>query len=268
MTEKDKVRSVVARFFNVPETAVTEGYLFPPDRLHGSVGRATFRAAITRMAGVDLPQAFTATTFGQLFTPAPTNDELSGPEPANPPPQTTLAPRTSPVGGLGIDIEHCDHLPLASDPWTEKFYTDNFSPAEIAYCQRQSNPRESFCGLWSAKEAARKCHADIFQLRPLDLEITHDVQGRPFLTILRNGKPERNHSCEISISHSQGISIAACVTGNRPPASSSETISPAGNTPASVNHALVWLALGLSVLNLLLWLLLFFKNNHPESLVK
>ena len=187
MTEKDKVRSVVARFFNVPETAVTEGYLFPPDRLHGSVGRATFRAAITRMAGVDLPQAFTATTFGQLFTPAPTNDELSGPEPANPPPQTTLAPRTSPVGGLGIDIEHCDHLPLASDPWTEKFYTDNFSPAEIAYCQRQSNPRESFCGLWSAKEAARKCHADIFQLRPLDLEITHDVQGRPFLTILRNG---------------------------------------------------------------------------------
>jgi hypothetical protein len=88
MTDKDKVRSVVARFFNVPEATVTDDFVFPPARLHGSVGRATFYAAIKRMAGVDLPTAATAKSFRELFVsppavPSPARSlEASPPSPA------------------------------------------------------------------------------------------------------------------------------------------------------------------------------------------
>ena len=71
MTDKEKVRSVVARFFDVPEASVTENFVFPPERLHGSVGRATFYAALKRMAGADLASAATASTFGELLAPVP-----------------------------------------------------------------------------------------------------------------------------------------------------------------------------------------------------
>jgi phosphopantetheine--protein transferase-like protein len=264
MTDKDKVRSVVARFFNVPETSVTEDFIFPAERLHGSVGRATFHAAIKRLAGGDLPRAFNATTFRELFefVPAPANtNESAKPESGNPP--TSLATEvSSPENScLGIDIEHCEHLPTASDPWTEAFYLENFTPAEIAYCQRQPNPRESFCGLWCAKEAAMKCHTDFFHLRPLELEIKHDAQGKPFLTVLRGGKQETRSNCSVSISHSHDISIAVCAVSASPSrmhvADSTNSLQ---EPTAPVRNTLAWVAFGLGALNFLLLLLLVLKK--------
>ena len=93
---------------------------------------------------------------------------------------------------VGIDIEQVDNLPAAADLGTDPFYVENFTPAEIAYCQRQPKPRESLCGLWCAKEAVKKCGAEFLNLRPLELEIRHDAQGRPFPVVLRDGKPENS----------------------------------------------------------------------------
>jgi phosphopantetheine--protein transferase-like protein len=265
MIDQDKVRSVVARFFNVSEATVTESFVFPPERLHGSVGRATFYAAIKRMAGADLPIALTATTFGELFhqTPLPADGGKStNSAPSVPPPPALVGTPAAHNFSVGIDIEHFENLPAASDPWTEPFYLENFTPPEIAYCQRQPNPRESFCGLWCAKEAVMKSCLEFFNRRPLELEITHDTQGRPFLTMLRDGKPATRSGCDLSISHSHGVSVAVFVTGViGSPVASSESLPAARQKPGSSGgNSLAWLALGLSGLSLLLWLLLAIKK--------
>src|SRR3954463_15580854 len=68
MNDSEKIRSVVARFFQVPEANVTDEYVFPRDRLQGSAARYTFHAALKRMAGADLPAAHTADTLAQLLS--------------------------------------------------------------------------------------------------------------------------------------------------------------------------------------------------------
>ena len=164
--------------------------------------------------------------------------------------------------GVGIDIEHCDNLPAAADPRTDSFYVENFTPAEIAYCHRQPKPRESFCGLWCAKEAAKKCGEEFMNLRPLDLEITHDAHGRPLLSVLRDGKQEIQRHCVLSISHTNDVSVAVCATGwGGSQLAISESAPVAGQTPGgSGNQVLAWVALGLGLLNLLLLLLVVFKK--------
>src|ERR1035441_2239210 len=86
---------------------------------------------------------------------------------------------------VGLDIESADNLPASADPWSEPFYVDNFTRAEIAWCLRQPDPHMSFCGLWSAKEAALKCGREFAGLRPIEIEILHDHRGRPMLRLLR-----------------------------------------------------------------------------------
>lgn len=265
MTDKEKVRSVVARFFDVPESTVTESFVFPPERLHGSVGRSTFHAAIKRMAGVDLVSAWSAATFGELFNqrPVATNSNGTAETQIGSPIEITLtAGHAEASASVGIDIEHCDNLPGGQDPWTDAFYVEHFTRAEIAYCQRQPNPRESFCGLWCAKEAAMKCDGNFLKLWPTNLEIKHDAQGRPFLVILQNGRQTTKSDCAISISHSNGLSVAVCVvcvTGSKPfrPIDMGETKS-LGEHRSS--DTVAWIALVVGVASLLLWLFAVFKR--------
>ena len=252
MTDKEKIRSIVARFFNVTESAVTENFIFPRERLNASVGRATFHAAIKRMAGADLPAAFSAKTFGELF------DEAKTPAVADNSKENKSADlqsvENSPASnfGVGIDIERVENLPVAADFWSEPFFTENFTAAEIAYCQRQPDPRESFCGIWSAKEAVKKCGVQFSRLSPAEIEILHDAQGRPVLWLAQNERLAKD--CFVSISHSNGVSAAVCVSGI------STTRNPFGEQikPAPSNQRLVWICIALSILSLLLWAIRFF----------
>src|SRR5208337_2013492 len=67
MSDAIKVRSVVAKFFNVAESEVDSSFAFPRERLQGSVARSALHAALKRMAGADLQTAFTANTYGELI---------------------------------------------------------------------------------------------------------------------------------------------------------------------------------------------------------
>ncbi len=218
MKHSDSVRSVVARFFNVAESEVTDTFLFPAKRLSGSVARTTLHSAIKRIAGVDLPSAFTANTYGQLVNH--TIGSESGGESSLPVIQTSTS---EPGGvlrdagperqlGLGVDVEFVDNLPWSGDPWTDSFYLENFTPREIAYCIRQTNPKLSLCGLWSAKEATIKCESSPGGLHPRDLEISHDDGGRPFARrIAANLEPVALEEWYLSISHSNNIAVAVSV---------------------------------------------------------
>ena len=124
------------------------------------------------------------------------------------------ATAAEPVPGvlaIGIDIECSDNLPASRDPWSEPFYLENFTPAEIDWCLRQPDSRLSFCGLWSAKEAAIKCHRELANLRPRDLEVRHDERGWPMLRPTRASHQAIASDCVLSISHSGKIGIAVCV---------------------------------------------------------
>ena len=277
MNDPVQIRSVVARFFNVPESEVNDDFVFPRDRLQGSVGRTTFHAALKRLAGADLPTAMTAINYRELLAP-PAAQPSQSTAPA--PPQSRDGRQViAPSGfgqpqngfGVGIDIESVDQLPAAKDAWSDAFYRDNFTEAEIAYCQRQSDPRMSFCGLWSAKEAAMKCDPQIAALRTIQIEITHDEKRRPGLRILGPLAESVTEEYVLSISHAGQIGVAVCVrkpTGGRLVAlkhvtSRVNSLSSSGGEGRGEEAALsparrpipglIWLNLALSLLALALW---------------
>jgi phosphopantetheinyl transferase (holo-ACP synthase) len=117
---------------------------------------------------------------------------------------------------IGLDRESADNLPSPGDPWSEPFYVENFTRTEIAWCLCQPDPRLSFCGLWCAKEAALKCGREFAGLRPIEIEILHDPQGRPVLRPRRARPSGRASDWLLSISLAGRMGVAVCV--KRPPA--------------------------------------------------
>jgi phosphopantetheine--protein transferase-like protein len=123
---------------------------------------------------------------------------------------------------VGIDIECSDNLPPSSDPWSEPFYVENFTPAEIDWCLRQPDSRLAFCSLWSAKEAAIKCSGELGALRPIEIEVRHDARGRPALRTTRASQQGRASDCVLSISHSGKMGMAICIQKPANPGSDSK----------------------------------------------
>ena len=102
------------------------------------------------------------------------------------------------IQGIGIDIEHVDNLPDASDYRADAFYSSHFSTEEIAHCIASNDPKLSFAGLFAAKEAIFKCSI-MDDLRTIRIQF--DAKGKP--------------SCEgylISISHSNGFAVANAIS--------------------------------------------------------
>jgi phosphopantetheine--protein transferase-like protein len=281
MNDSEKIRSVVARFFNVAETEVGEAFIFPRERLQGSADRSTLHAALKRMAGVDLPAAYTAVTYGQLVNGTaqpPVNGAVSPAQDKSPAPSdakqspapSAISSSTSNGLAIGIDIQEVDNLPAAGDPWSEPFYLENFTGAEIAYCTRQTHPKLSFCGLWSAKEAAIKCGSEFGGLRPNEIEVTHTENGRPALRIVKGGVESSAAHFEVSISHSGRAGAAVCLRVPRAqpdpvPAAASPARSPiipvASQKDSSASlRRLVWINFLLSALAILLWLFTFLGH--------
>jgi phosphopantetheine--protein transferase-like protein len=262
MNDSDKIRSVVARFFNVAEAEVTDSFIFPSERMQSSVARTTLHAAIKRLAGTDLPSAFTANTYAQLLK-APAESSKGNGAPAARPETVPLPPTTNIGTAIGIDIEHDDNLPASTDPWSEAFYTENFTRAEIAYCQRQREPKLSFCGIWSAKEAAVK--TGLFPgARLFDLEIFHDEAGRPKLR--NNGRDHIARECVVSISHSRSTAVAVCVYAQppkapeRPTPTAQPVYEPESRTQAAKSQRFLWFTLGLSAAAIVLWLWMMWNR--------
>jgi phosphopantetheine--protein transferase-like protein len=158
-------------------------------------------------------------TMRDLLTPAGLESSAAAvvPAAAGPAPMPASA-----AGLIGIDIEDVASLPEAEDYREHPFYRDNFTPAEIAYCLRQGDPRASLCGVWAAKEAILKTGlASAALLRLIDIEILRDEWGRPGFA-----------NCAISISHTGQAAVAVCMTG-LPPGVAPALVSPIeGEAPA------------------------------------
>jgi phosphopantetheine--protein transferase-like protein len=259
MNDVGKIRSVVSRYFNVAEGEVTESFVFPSERMQSSVARSTLHAALKRLAGVDLPSVFTANTFGQLVNGSPAPQLNAATEPIAP----TRMPRSGEgVPAIGIDIEHADNLPTAGDPWSESFYMEHFTAAEIAHCSRQAEPRVSFCGIWAAKEAALKCGLFV-GARLNDFTVTHEEGGKPKLGSRNSAHATVAEQCVVSISHSRGTAVAVCawVPAVSHRASASTEVAPAAPAVSMTSskqsvpccNKLLWMAVFLSAAAIALW---------------
>jgi phosphopantetheine--protein transferase-like protein len=117
---------------------------------------------------------------------------------------------------VGIDIECVASLSEVADPWEDEFYTSTFSPAEIARCLMQQNPRVHFAAAWCAKEALRKSKPEYMGLPLRATELFHDAEGAPSLRVSQKGSWKRI-PCAVSISHTDDLAVAVLVWGVQGP---------------------------------------------------
>ena len=110
----------------------------------------------------------------------------------------------------GIDIVDVDRFKNLSEDKLAKIFTEN----EINYCCSFSDKQTHFAGHFSAKEAFVKAIRLGFGkgLTPIDIEISHDKNGVPF--IIKSNKIKQfinNEEIELSISHTKKTAIAICI---------------------------------------------------------
>ncbi len=114
--------------------------------------------------------------------------------------------------GLGMDIQEIELMPLASDYRTDDFYSSHFVATEIATALLKPDPRIHLCGVFCAKEATKKSHSSLLNLRMSDLLVDHDRQGKPWLHLSDSVVLPYSYEFILSISHTARIAAATCIT--------------------------------------------------------
>jgi len=121
--------------------------------------------------------------------------------------------------GVGVDVELIHNVNIANDTFIQR----NFTSAESAYCQSRPDPRASYAGRWSAKEAVFKA---ISSLAPdhvalksrgaaaplIEAEILSGESGAPVVVLhgwlLRQAQDIGVKEIKISISHAGSYAVA------------------------------------------------------------
>ncbi len=88
------------------------------------------------------------------------------------------------------------------------FYSRVYTPSEIEYCLKYSDPYPHLAAIFAAKEAVLKSMSNPNELSFDEIEISHDSNGAPYAQV------QRQHSREflISLSHSQDHAIAIAIS--------------------------------------------------------
>jgi holo-[acyl-carrier protein] synthase len=197
--------------------------------LSSSFGLTALRSLLEAGSRTQLPPLTTGMTVGAVLGLLVTAGQHT-PVPARPGVHAGLAPgaladRTTPVRvtsagappslsglGLGIDLQEIDALPLARDYRADPFYSSHFLPSEIAGAMLRPDPRAHLCGLFCAKEAAKKTHPDLLTLRMTEFLVSHDAAGRPSLALTGESQAAVQFRFLVSITHTEHYAAATCLT--------------------------------------------------------
>jgi len=90
------------------------------------------------------------------------------------------------IVGTGVDIVEVARVQAALQRYGKRFAARLFTPAEITYCERFAmKAAERYAARFAAKEAAFKALGVGWHngIRWLDVEVTHQPNGRPELTL-------------------------------------------------------------------------------------
>lgn len=269
MATPETLQDVVATLLGTQSVDVHPDFAFAGTRLQGSLARTRLYTAIAQQLGVACQEAYTARTYGELYT------AVYGTGPVVATTQATAAPPApgrhvqgngaTPSVACGIDIEMIANMPVVADYWSDAFYSATFTPAEIAYCLLQDQPSIHFAARWCAKEALKKCAPAYLQADLRTLEVTVSASGAPCLCAVAHG-----HSTPlpfaVSLSHTPQVAVAvvikvpgASVTASSvtPAVLPAAIAPPAASTVAGSRAHTAWLPLlmGSSALGLALWAL-------------
>jgi phosphopantetheine--protein transferase-like protein len=113
---------------------------------------------------------------------------------------------------LGMDLQEIDSFELVADFRADPFYNSHFSDAEISTALLNTNTVAHLVGIFCAKEAAKKSHDDLLNLRMTDFHVTHSESGKPILKISSDLALLKNFSFLISITHTEKYAAATCIT--------------------------------------------------------
>jgi phosphopantetheine--protein transferase-like protein len=192
---EEKIREIVSGFIKVPAAQIAESTPIDRTVLKSSILLHRMYARLGE-EGVVVNDYAGIKVFGDLISKQGGTISLTT---APVYPQSGESPGAS---GVGIDIEEVAALPRVADLRKESFYTQNFTPAEIAYCILQADPYSSLTGLFAAKEAIVKADGQ-YRNRPFNtMEIGHSAEGRPEFP-----------GIGLSISHAGGMAVAVAVRG-------------------------------------------------------
>lgn len=107
---------------------------------------------------------------------------------------------------IGLDLEEVDNLPDTSNYRTHEFYQTQFTPEEISYALLKNDPKQHLCGIFCAKEALKKAHTELINLRMEEIVVTHR-KGKPIITTGDRAINAR-FNFQLSISHTQKYAAA------------------------------------------------------------
>lgn len=113
--------------------------------------------------------------------------------------------------GLGMDMQEISSFPSPADFREDPFYVGNFTAQELATAVLRPDPRAHLCGLFCAKEAAKKSHPALLEVRMSDLSVLPDETGRPVLRVTDSVAAAAQMRFLISITHTESVAAATCV---------------------------------------------------------
>jgi len=207
------VISAIARMTRQPPEAVRGHLSLGSIGLSRSFGLGALRSQLESRLGRRIGTLSAMMTVAELQRMLGAGGEASAVDepPINPPvaPRASDAPALERIG-LGMDIQELAVMPITSDYRGHEFYSAHFHPSEIATAQLRHDPRSHLCGVFCAKEAAKKSHSDLLPLRMLDFLVSHDGDGRPQLQ-LATAQPTRFRFL-LTITHTAQFSAATCLT--------------------------------------------------------
>ncbi|MBI5241007.1 MAG: 4'-phosphopantetheinyl transferase superfamily protein [Elusimicrobia bacterium] len=196
MSAPQDLREVVAGLCKCAPDSIQADFSLDVPALRGSLKKAVLIASIRRYLGTDCMAAATAKTFAELEA------VVSGKAP--PAPTPAAGPAEEPAASsCGIDMEPLSALPETADYAGHQFYKENFSSEEIAYCAKQSEPRQHFAARWCAKEALRKCEPAFLRTPGSRLELVQRGSGAVFF---RAEGRELPHA--VSLTHTEEAAAA------------------------------------------------------------
>jgi holo-[acyl-carrier protein] synthase len=118
------------------------------------------------------------------------------------------------VAGIGIDLVDVERMRTILGR-RESFVRRVFTPDEIAYCDRQASPAESYAARWAAREACRKALGGIRHMRWHDVHVSRASTGAPSLVLegTSRARAEMLGVTEVllALTHERRMAAAVCI---------------------------------------------------------
>lgn len=118
------------------------------------------------------------------------------------------------IAGIGVDlvdVERVQRLLARRATFIQRVFT----PEEIAYCERQANPAESYAARWAAREACRKALGGIRHMRWQDVRVSRAPSGAPSLVLEGTSKARAEKlgvtNVLVALTHERRMAAAFCM---------------------------------------------------------